>query len=81
MKPTNKTLEYYMSLPYAVTLSALSPEDSGGWLARIPSLEGCWTDGETQIEALEHLQEAKQGWLETALELGMAIPEPEFFTV
>lgn len=70
-----------MSLPYTVTLSALSPEDGGGWLAQIPLLEGCWTDGKTQVEALEHLIEAKQGWLETALELGMAIPEPEFYIV
>lgn len=80
MSPTTKTLDYYMSLPYTVTLNALSPEDGGGWLAQIPLLEGCWTDGETQIEALENLKEAKQGWLETALELGMPIPEPEFFT-
>lgn len=81
MNPTNKTLEYYLSLPYAVVLTPLSPEDGGGWLATIPLLEGRMTDGETQHEAIERLEEAKHLWLEVALEQGIPIPEPEFYKV
>lgn len=76
MKQNNNQLEYYMSLPYSVLLTRLSPEDGGGWFAQIPVLQGCMSDGETQAEALAMIEEAKQGWLESALERGIPIPEP-----
>ena len=73
----NKNIEYYMSLPYSIVLTPLSKEDGGGWLVEIPLLKGCITDGDTQLEALEMLEDAKRGWLEVALENGEDIPEPE----
>jgi len=72
-----KTIEYYMSLPYSVLLTPLSVEDGGGWLAEIPVLPGCMSDGETQAEALMMIEDAKRGWLESALAHGDSIPEPE----
>jgi hypothetical protein len=42
-----------------------------------PLLKGCITNGENRVDALEMLDDAKRLWLETALSLGMAIPEPE----
>jgi len=72
-----KTIEYYMSLPYSIVLTPLSEDDGGGWLAEIPLLQGCITDGDTQLEALKMIEDAKQGWLEVALENGEKIPEPE----
>lgn len=71
---TTKDLNYYLSLPYPIELI---PDEAGYWFARIPLLEGCMTNGESREDALTMLDEAKGLWLETALELGKAIPEPE----
>ena len=70
----NKTLEYYLSLPYTIELT---PDEDGYWFAKIPLLKGCITNGESREDALLMIDDAKQLWLETALSLGMAIPEPE----
>jgi antitoxin HicB len=69
-----KDLNYYLSLPYPIELI---PDEDGYWFARIPLLEGCMTNGNSREEALVMLDDAKQLWLETALELGKSIPEPE----
>lgn len=39
------------------------------------------TNGETREDALNMIDDAKRLWLETALSLGMTIPEPEAETV
>ncbi len=70
----NKDLAYYMALPYTLELI---PDEDGYWFARIPLLEGCMTNGESREDALRMLDDAKQLWLETALQLGKRIPEPE----
>lgn len=71
---TTKSLDYYLSLPYPIELI---PDDDGYWFARIPLLKGCMTNGNSREDALVMLDDAKQLWLETALELNMEIPEPE----
>ena len=73
-----KDLTYYMALPYTIEL--IPGEDNGGWYARIPLLEGCMADGDTQAEALAALEEVKQLWLDVALESGGRIPEPKMET-
>jgi antitoxin HicB len=70
----NKTLDYYMSLPYTIEFT---PDIDGFWFAEIPMLEGCMTNGENWQDAFDMIQEAKQAWLMAALELNMPIPEPE----
>jgi antitoxin HicB len=74
MGQTNKTLEYYLSLPYTIELT---PDEDGYWFAKIPLLKGCITNGESREDALVMIDDAKRLWLETALSLGMSIPEPE----
>jgi predicted RNase H-like HicB family nuclease len=69
-----KNLEYYISLPYTIELT---PDEDGYWFAEIPLLEGCMTNGASQMDALEMIEDAKRAWLTTALELGLSIPEPE----
>ncbi len=71
---TNKNLDYYLSLPYIIELI---PDEDGYWFARIPILQGCMTNGHSREDALEMLDDAKRLWLETALALGMNIPEPQ----
>ncbi len=60
--------------PYRKVLRG-SPEE--GYLAEAPELPGCFTAGETEAEALEMLQDAMAGWLESALARNLLIPEPE----
>ena len=70
-----KNLEYYMSLPYE---ERVIPSPEGGYVATIPDLPGCITQGDTQLEVLEMIEDAKVCWLEAALDLGQSIDEPDF---
>jgi predicted RNase H-like HicB family nuclease len=47
------------------------------FLAEVPELPGCMADGATYREALENVEVIIAEWLETARELGRAIPEPK----
>lgn len=67
-----KDLDYYMALRYKIVLV---PEEDG-WGAMIPDLPGCVGGGDTIIEALEMLEDAKCGWLVSSLAHGDPIPEP-----
>jgi len=71
-----KNLRYYLGLNYEIKLRKLIENEGGGWLAEIPLLPGCMSDGETVEEAITNLNNAKKSWLETCLELGRTIPEP-----
>ena len=71
----NKTLDYYLSLPY--TLEIFPDEEDGGYVARVRELPGCITQADTWAELLEMVEDAKRLWLESALEHGDPIPEPE----
>jgi antitoxin HicB len=59
--------------PYSKVLSG-SPEE--GFLAEVPELPGCFTAGETEVEALDLLRDAMAGWFESALARDLPIPEP-----
>ena len=72
----NKDLECYKDLKYGVKLAPISEEDGGGWLAEMPELKGCMSDGETPEEALKNIEEAKIAWIATALKRGQTIPLP-----
>ena len=69
-----KDFAYYLSLPYTIELT---PDEDDFWFAEIPLLEGCMTNGSSRADALEMIDDAKRAWLETALALGLTIPEPE----
>ena len=51
--------------------------DDQSYVAEVPELPGCAADGSTYAEALENVQIVIQQWIETARELGRAIPEPK----
>ena len=53
-----------------------SKEDNA-FVAEVPELAGCMADGRTHQEALTNAEQAIQEWIETAQELGRAIPEPK----
>ena len=52
----------------------LSEDYGGGFLAKVPRLPGCMSDGETYEEAMENIQDAIKCWIETAKGLGRVIP-------
>jgi predicted RNase H-like HicB family nuclease len=52
-------------------------DDDQAFIAEVPELAGCAADGPTRQEALANAEVAIAEWLETARELGRAIPEPK----
>jgi predicted RNase H-like HicB family nuclease len=54
-----------------------SGEDQA-WVADIPDLQHCSALGATPQEALAEVLEAKQAWIESAVEHGDAVPEPRY---
>jgi antitoxin HicB len=71
-----KELDKYKKLKYCVKITPISEEDGGGWLAEIPELKGCMTDGDTPEEAIKNIEDAKLAWVSTALKRGQIIPLP-----
>jgi len=63
-------------LQYPVLIEPLSVEDGGGFLATVPDLPGCMSDGETPEEALASVRDAVAAWIDEARALGRAIPAP-----
>ena len=61
---------------YAVLIEHLLPEDGGGYLATVPDLPGCMSDGETREAAARNVADAITAWVEEARALGRAIPAP-----
>jgi predicted RNase H-like HicB family nuclease len=62
---------------YKVVIEPLSEEDGGGFLATVPELPGCMSDGSTRAEALANVEDAIATWLHCARKMGQAIPEPK----
>jgi antitoxin HicB len=51
--------------------------DEGGYVAEIPELKGCLSQGETLIETLEELQIVANLWIETAQKHGRKLPNAD----
>lgn len=52
-------------------------EEDEAFIAEVPELPGCAADGATYQEAVSNVETVIQQWIETAQELGRAIPEPK----
>ena len=61
---------------YAIIVEPLSAEDGGGFVATVPDLPGCMSDGETPQEALANVEDAIRAWIEAAKDLGHEVPLP-----
>ena len=46
------------------------------FVAEVPELPGCMADGSSYQEALANAETIIQEWIDTAKEIGRAIPEP-----
>jgi antitoxin HicB len=70
----NKDLDYYMALPYAITV--IPDPHCGGYVAKITDLPGCITQAESLDELMNMIQDAKRCWIDGALQDEIEIPEP-----
>ncbi|HSU98748.1 MAG TPA: type II toxin-antitoxin system HicB family antitoxin [Roseiarcus sp.] len=57
-------------------IEPLSSEDGGGFLATVPDLPGCMSDGDTREIAARNIEDAIACWLEEAKAIGRDIPAP-----
>ncbi len=51
-------------------------QEDRAFIAEVPELPGCAADGATYREAIENVEVVIREWIETARELGLAVPEP-----
>lgn len=70
-----KTIDELMQLPYKMEI--VPDTDEGGYVVSYPELPGCITCGETIESAISNAKDAKYAWLDTALEEGIEIPQPQ----
>lgn len=61
---------------YRIVIEPLSEEEGGGFLASVPDLPGCVSDGATDAEALANVHDAIDAWLAQSELMGRAIPAP-----
>jgi antitoxin HicB len=64
-----------LNRPYQRVL--IPDAESGTFAAIIAEFPGCISQGDNPAEAYSNLEDAAQAWLESALESGIPIPEPE----
>ncbi len=56
--------------------AVVHPEPVGGFWGEVPSLPGCYSQGDTVAQLLDNLREAALGYLEVMREEGRE-PQPE----
>jgi predicted RNase H-like HicB family nuclease len=52
-------------------------EEDQVYIVEVPELAGCMADGNSYQEAVRNAEHVIAEWIETAVELGRAIPEPK----
>lgn len=63
-------------LEYPILIAPLPPEDGGGFVATVPDLPGCMSDGETPEEAMHNVMDAIEEWIDASRMLGRDVPKP-----
>lgn len=61
---------------YSIVIERLPEDEGGGYVATVPDLPGCMSDGSTDVEALENVHDAIDAWIAEASRMGRPIPEP-----
>ena len=70
-------VDEYMKLPYSIIIRYVEDESGNYFFATVQELDGCMSDGATLEEAAVNIREAMEGWIETKLESGLAVPIPK----
>lgn len=71
-----RTVEEYLALPYTVEVHRDASDGDVAYVARVVELPGCFTQADSFEELEAMVQDAMHAWIESALEDGVAIPEP-----
>ena len=53
----------------------LIPDETGGFTVEVPSLPGCFSEGDTQEEALINIQDAIALYIEVLIADGHPVPD------
>ncbi len=53
-------------------------DETGYYVAEVPALPGCLSQGKTREEAIANIKEAIEGWLEVMEAKNSAVPPPSF---
>ena len=61
---------------YAVLIKPLPEDEGGGWVATVPDLPGCMSDGNDMAQAAANVSGAIESWAEAAAETGRDVPAP-----
>jgi predicted RNase H-like HicB family nuclease len=67
---------HHETIDYPIVLEPLPADEGGGWLATVPDLPGCMSDGDTQEEAVHNVKGAVLAWVGTAEGLARPVPTP-----
>lgn len=49
-------------------------DEDGVWIAEVPSLPGCISQGQTRDEAVRNVAEAAEVWIDAMRDLGESVP-------
>lgn len=60
---------------YEIIIRPLSADDGGGFVAIVPDLKGCMSDGGTRAEAALNIEDAIDAWISAQSGMGRAIPK------
>lgn len=77
-KEIEKKIKQYENIEYPIKLYKENMENNTYWVAEHSDLPGCISHGETKLEAIANLDDAKISWIYTALSEGLSIPEPGY---
>lgn len=53
----------------------IEKDEDGTYIASVPELPGCVSDGKTKREALKNIKEAIAGYMETLKDMGWSLPK------
>ena len=69
--PATVRFRYHAGMKYTVLIRA---GNEGGFVATVPALPGCVSQGRTRRQALRNAKEAIEAYIEALLEDGLPVP-------
>ena len=70
------TIKEYLELPYNIIVKKNNDESGIYYSATVLEFDECMGTGNTYEEAYQDVLEAMEGWIETKIENGFAVPMP-----
>ena len=77
MNNNTQLVELYAKLAYKVDIKTEESDGEVYFVATHPDLEGCIADGETEVEAVANLNDARYDYIMALLEWGDSVPLPK----